>query len=397
VKVAFDSFPLSESLQCKPEPQSSGGNPQMAPDLEAVLVTVEKHSKEKEEVGTSRSGDDNRFKWFVLVFLVIQNSSASILMRYSRSEVGASWNPQTGVVMQEVIKASACVILLLKDGSLHKVFADRTEALKTAIPAICYLIQNNLQYVAVGYLDASTYAVLYQLKILTTALLSVVILRKDLVCIQWISLAILTIGVSAVVLSQMSESRGGEEGKSKAMDTILPGLAAVLTACLMSGVAGVYFEKLLKGSTVSLWARNLQLALYSIVIGLMGLYGESSARPAELRTDFFHGYTTAVWLSILNNAFGGLLVAIVIKYADVILKNFAASLSIILTASISAIAFNTTVNSFFTIGTCMVIYAMFLYGKINPMDLAQKFMNQHIFHGANKKEAKSPHVSYAAP
>jgi len=393
VKVAFDSFPLSESLQCKPELQSSGGNSQMAPDIEAVLATVEKHSKEKEEVGTSRSGDDNRFKWFVLVFLVIQNSSASILMRYSRSEVGASWNPQTGVVMQEVIKASACVILLLKDGSLHKVFADRTEALKTAIPAICYLIQNNLQYVAVGYLDASTYAVLYQLKILTTALLSVVILRKDLVCIQWISLAILTIGVSAVVLSQMSESRGGEEGKSKAMDTILPGLAAVLTACLMSGVAGVYFEKLLKGSTVSLWARNLQLALYSIVIGLMGLYGESSSRPAELRTDFFHGYTTAVWLSILNNAFGGLLVAIVIKYADVILKNFAASLSIILTASISAIAFNTTVNSSFTIGTFMVIYAMFLYGKINPMDLAKKFMNLE----ANRKEAKSPHVSYAAP
>jgi UDP-galactose transporter len=296
-------------------------------------------------------------------------------MRCSRSEVGASWNPQTGVVMQEVIKAFVCVMLLLKDGSLHKVFADRTEALKTAIPAICYLIQNNLQYVAVGYLDASTYAVLYQLKILTTALLSVFILRKDLVCIQWVSLALLTIGVSAVVLSQMSESRGGEEGKSKAMYTILPGLAAVLTACLMSGLAGVYFEKLLKGSTVSLWARNLQLALYSIVIGLIGLCGESSSRPAELRTDFFHGYTAAVWLSILNNAFGGLLVAIVIKYADVILKNFAASLSIILTASISAIAFNTTVNSWFTIGACMVIYAMFLYGKINPMDLVKKFMN----------------------
>jgi UDP-sugar transporter A1/2/3 len=345
----------------------------MAPDLEAALVTGEK-PKQKVEVATTQSGSNDRFKWFVLVFLVVQNSSASILMRDSRSEVGASWNPQTGVVMQEVIKALACVVLLLKEGGLHTVFADRKEALKTAIPAICYLIQNNLQYVAVGYLDASTYAVLYQLKILTTALLSVVILRKDLVCIQWVSLGLLTIGVSAVVLSQMSGG-SGDEGKSKGMDTILPGLAAVLTACLMSGLAGVYFEKLLKGSTVSLWARNLQLALYSIVIGLIGLCGESSSRPAELRTDFFHGYTAAVWLSILNNAFGGLLVAIVIKYADVILKNFAASLSIILTACISAIAFNTSVSSWFTLGTCMVIYAMFLYGKINPMDLVKKFTN----------------------
>jgi len=343
----------------------------MVPDVEAALVNGEK-LKEKMQVAATRSGSNDMLKWFVLVFLVVQNSSASILMRVSRSEVGASWNPQTGVVMQEVIKALVCVVLLLKDGGLRTVFADRNEALKTAIPAICYLIQNNLQYVAVGYLDASTYAVLYQLKILTTALLSVVILRKDLVCIQWVSLGLLTIGVSAVVLSQMSGS-SGDEGKSKGMDTILPGLAAVLTACLMSGLAGVYFEKLLKGSTVSLWARNLQLALYSIVIGLVGLYGESM--NSSVRTDFFHGYTTTVWLSILNNAFGGLLVAVVIKYADVILKNFAASLSIILTACISAIAFNTSVSSWFTLGTCMVIYAMFLYGKINPMDLIKKFTN----------------------
>merc|ERR1712232_499791 len=188
---------------------------------------------------------------------------------------GASWNPQTGVVMQEVIKALACMGLLLKDGGLSTVFADKAEALKTAVPAICYLIQNNLQYVAVGYLDASTYAVLYQLKILTTAVLSMVILRKDLACIQWVSLALLTVGVSVVVLSQMSE---GGPNQSKSTDSILPGLAAVLTACLMSGLAGVYFEKLLKGSTVSLWTRNLQLALYSIVIGLVGLYGESSSR-----------------------------------------------------------------------------------------------------------------------
>jgi len=283
--------------------EDARSNPQVA--LEVAAGSKKGHTGD-EAVGKDvpQPRNDSNIKWFVLVFLTVQNSSASILMRCSRSETGASWNPQTGVVMQEVIKALACTILLLMDGSLRSVFADRREALKTAIPAICYLIQNNLQYVAVGYLDASTYAVLYQLKILTTALLSVVILRKDLACIQWFSLGLLTVGVSAVVLSQMSD---GAKNESKTAEAILPGLAAVLTACFMSGLAGVYFEKLLKGSSVSLWARNLQLALYSIVIGLLGLYGEGT--DFSVRENFFHGYTTAVWLSILNNAFGGLLVA----------------------------------------------------------------------------------------
>lgn len=325
--------------------------------------------KSLQDESASRSSHQNHFKWFVLAFLTIQNSSASLLMRYSRSENGASWNPQTGVVMQEVIKAITCLVLLLRDGGLSCAFTDKTEALKTAIPAICYLIQNNLQYVAVGYLDASTYAVLYQLKILTTALLSVAILKKELAWMQWVSLGLLTIGVSAVVVSQMS----AETKQSKSMDSLLPGLIAVLTACLMSGLAGVYFEKLLKGSTVSLWARNLQLAIYSIVIGFMGLYGEHP--DFSLSTDFFHGYTMAVWMSILNNAFGGLLVAVVIKYADVILKNFSASMSIVVTAMVSAVFLGSTINSYFALGAAMVIYAMFLYAKIDPFELLRHYAN----------------------
>jgi UDP-sugar transporter A1/2/3 len=366
------------------------GNPQDTPDVEMALVAAVKTTKDE---NTSRSGNQHNFKCFVLVFLTVQNSSASLLMRYSRSQSGASWNPQTGVVAQEMIKAMVCIVLLLRDGSLSTVFANRMEALKMAIPAICYLIQNNLQYVAVGYLDASTYAVVYQLKILTTALLGVVMLKKDLAFIQWVSLGLLSLGVSAVVVSQMSSTDGAKQGKP--MDSVLPGLAAVLVACFMSGLAGVYFEKLLKGSTISLWARNLQLATYSIIVGLVSLFGQNP--EFSPKTDFLHGYTAAVWFSILNNAFGGLLVAVVIKYADVILKDFSASASIVLTTFISAAFLGSSVNGFFAVGTFMVLYAMFLYGKVNPVDLLLQYVKTELsLYGYGKlsaldlKEARSP-------
>lgn len=42
----------------------------------------------------------------------------------------------------------------------------------------------------------------------------------------------------------------------------LYGFIAVLISCCSSGFAGVYFEKILKGSSVSLWLRNVQVGLF---------------------------------------------------------------------------------------------------------------------------------------
>jgi len=47
----------------------------------------------------------------------------------------------------------------------------------------------------------------------------------------------------------------------------------------MRYAAGVYFERILKGSTTSLWMRNVQMGVTSLVLGLLGVYGSGVRIP----------------------------------------------------------------------------------------------------------------------
>lgn len=75
---------------------------------------------------------------------------------------------------------------LQEDGSVRQVAQTLKEdvwekpidMLKMAVPACLYVLQNNLNYLAISNLDGPTYQLLYQLKILTTALFSVLMLKR---------------------------------------------------------------------------------------------------------------------------------------------------------------------------------------------------------------------------
>merc|ERR1719186_1290493 len=231
------------------------------------------------------------------------------------------------------------------------------------VPSAVYLIQNNLLYVAASNLDVAAYQITYQLKILTTAMFAVTMLGKKLLPTQWFSLLLLVGGVAMVQLSDVKEVKSAGPDQSKVI-----GFSAALTACCLSGFAGVYFEKILKGSDISVWMRNVQLALLSIPLGLLTAFVKDGAAISD--KGFFHGYDNFVWFTVAQNALGGLLVAVVVKYADNILKGFACSLAIIITCIASIFLFDFGVSSQFALGGICVISSIFLYGW-QPQNKAQ--------------------------
>jgi UDP-sugar transporter A1/2/3 len=123
------------------------------------------------------------------------------------------------------------------------------------------------------------------------------------------------------------------------------GLTAVLVAAIVSGLTGVYFEKLLKDSTspASVWTRNIQLSFYSLFPALIvGVIINDGAEIAK--HGFFDGYNGIVWTAIIFQAIGGVLASLCINYADNIAKNFATSISIVISFLFSIFFFNFQVN-----------------------------------------------------
>ncbi|KAH9958290.1 nucleotide-sugar transporter-domain-containing protein [Russula dissimulans] len=262
-----------------------------------------------------------------------------------------------------------------------RVFLDRCKTLgkevfrpdcwKLSIPAILYVIQNNLQFVAATNLEVATFQVSYQMKILTTAAFSVLLLRRKLSPFKWLALFFLAIGVGIVQIQSSVAKNPLGDGPSVDVYTMSPfkGFLAVAAACFTSGLAGVYFEMVLKNSTADLWVRNVQLSLFSLLPALVPIVmapSPSSGAPAHSvpsLTHLFANFTPWAWATVITQVVGGLLTALVIKYADNIMKGFATSLSIVISFLASVGLFHFRITGSFILGASVVVAATWLYSQ----------------------------------
>ncbi|EFO25935.1 UDP-galactose transporter [Loa loa] len=269
----------------------------------------------------------------VLLWLTLQNSAHTLLLRYSRVRVVEKvFLPSVAVFFTEILKLITCLLFITyEEKSIcsmfglvkRQVFYNLKDTFKVCIPAVIYIIQNNLFYVAASHLEAATYMVTAQLKIFTTAIFAVIMLNRSIIRKQWLALGILFVGVCLVQLDQ--------QGTKKTLFISDPylGLLASVSACILSGFAGIYFEKILKNSpSVSVWMRNVQLAMF----GIPSSFTASIMKDHDtiLNEGMLYGFDMLVWVVVFWYCIGGLSVAVCIRYSGNIAKNFATSAAIIM-------------------------------------------------------------------
>ena len=101
------------------------------------------------------------------------------------------------------------------------------------------------------------------------------------------------------------------------------------------------------------------MGLPSIIIAFIGVYIKDAKAVAE--QGFLGGYSPIVWTVVTVQAAGGLIVAVVVKYADNVLKVFATSFSIVVSCIITAILFDFRPSFKFVIGATLVVVATVMY------------------------------------
>lgn len=342
--IEMEAYNHSESSS-SPEKGSASPVPQTAAEQAAAASSAE------------------CFKWASLGALVVQNSSLFVVTRYSRLPDGDGllYVSSVVVLVVELCKLAICLSVITSQGGLascarqlrHHLWTERSQTLRLAIPACCYALQNNLVFLAISNLSAAAAQVIYQLKTLTTALFSVLLLGRSFQPSQWASFMLLAMGV-VLVQSQDAKSAKAPTGASPAV-----GVIAAVSAATLSGFAGVYLEKMFTSGGTSLWMRNVQLGVFAIPLQVFAIHQWD--RDVVRENGLLQGFRQSTWAVVAVQVAGALLTAFVIKFAGNVLKTFATVLALLCTCFVSCVLFDFAPTSLFWLGVAATAGSIWLY------------------------------------
>ncbi|XP_054454068.1 probable UDP-sugar transporter protein SLC35A4 [Anoplopoma fimbria] len=300
-----------------------------------------------------------RILWGVLFgLMVLIYGSHAPLITLTKVDGQVPFNPSSCVLMIELFKLliSLATLVLTGGASALRAAPPLVSVAPYGVPAILYALNNNLVVLMQAYMDPSSYQVLSNLKIASTALLYSLCLGKRLRPSQWLALGVL---MSAGVCHSYSSLDLGDPERAEAevrLRITAWGLFLVLVYCCVSGLAAVYTERVLKSQKLPLSLQNLYLYVFGVAIN-----GLSSFSSVAGEKSFLEGYSGVVWVIIAGQAANGLLMSVVLKHGSGITRLFVISCSMLVNALLSWAMLGLQLTPFFLLPVSMIGLAAFMY------------------------------------
>lgn len=309
-------------------------------------------------------GRPRQARWTLMLLLSTAMYGAHApLLALCRVDGQVPFRPSSAVLLTELTKLLLCTFPFLVGWQAWPRGAPPwRQAVPFALSALLYGANNNLVIYLQRYMDPSTYQVLSNLKIGSTALFYCLCLRHRLPARQGLALLLLMAAGVCYAAGGLQNPGNLPSGPPPAAAAspmplhITPlGLLLLVVYCLISGLSSVYTELLMKRQRLPLALQNLFLYTFGVLLNL-GLHAGGGPGPGLL--EGFSGWAALV---VLSQALNGLLMSAVMKHGSSITRLFVVSCSLVVNAMLSAALLRLQLTAAFFLATLLIGLAVRLY------------------------------------
>mmetsp|Transcript_58804 Transcript_58804/g.143839 ORF Transcript_58804/g.143839 Transcript_58804/m.143839 type:complete len:417 (-) Transcript_58804:247-1497(-) len=330
------------------------------------------------------------------VYLMLLAVQYAIQPRLSKRYISSKLNKQSVALVEEVVKTGLAAAVFcskpsdvvqgaVKDWSISSSLA------VAGLPAMLYALQGVLQYVSYQQLDSVTFNGLTQTKTLSAAFCCWLVMGKTQSPLQIVALVIL-FGSALVFqgyLPQLFGGRKGKQEKEKKKQTIpasttketakstMPqakqqqqndewvwrGVVPCLGAAFLSGLAGSLSQKGLQLTGISgrdPFLYTVEISFFSAVTLLINMIRSNVFTSMEWQKQRQY-WTWETLIPIVVKATGGVITALVHKYAGSVSKGFALMFGLVLSNMIQLSESQDALKDYQIVGTIMIMISTWLH------------------------------------
>jgi hypothetical protein len=227
---------------------------------------------------------------------------------------------------------------------------DRKFLAHTFILALLYCINNQIAFFLFQYVDIVTISLFKSFTSFQSAIFLWCLFQRPINRVQWSSIVLQVMGLIIV-----------QYDVCKKMPILAAKFYAILLgSCFITSICTVWNEYLLKNYSVNLHIQNAALYLFGTLINLTTFiifYNQNE----NYSKGFFEGYSILAIAVVFSNSILGLVITVVYKYADAIIKTFSSACATGVLLFFNWQFFGLPTNLVTGLGAAIIFIASYIY------------------------------------